>query len=67
MDFALQTVLGCIAQGCCWYTIFQSCGCIEREREIIHTQQPVIVIQSNNPFKNPSAPKDEHLRPAYGY
>jgi hypothetical protein len=65
MDLLFGPIMACVAQGCCWYTIFQWCGCIQEEREIIHTQQPVVVVQSNNPFKNPNAPNDAHLIPAY--
>lgn len=70
MDFIYAVVSGvsvCIAQGCCWYSIFQYCGCIPYERERVQTQPPIVVIHTNknNPFLNPSAPKDAHLEPAY--
>lgn len=70
MDFIYAVVSGvsvCIAQGCCWYSVFQYCGCIGYERETVQTQRPVVVIQhnKNNPFLNPSMPKDAHLEPAY--
>ena len=66
MDFLLGPVMACVAQGCCWYTIFQWCGCIGNEREVIRTEQPIVVVApSKNPFINPNAPKDAHLIPAY--
>lgn len=67
MDFLLGPIMTCVAQACCWYSIFSWCGCIKEEREIIQTERPIIVVApSNNPFINPSAPKDVHLRSAYG-
>jgi hypothetical protein len=65
MDYALSSVLNCIAQGCCWYTIFSWCGVIKAERETIQTVQPIVIVDSRNPFKNPNAPKDHHLQSAY--
>lgn len=67
--FSLFSVgMSCLGQACCWYTVFKWCGCMESEREVIQTQAPPIVVYqaSNNPFLNPNAPKDAHLRPAYG-
>ena len=70
MDLIYAVVSGtsvCIAQGCCWYSIFQYCGCIAYEREHIQAERPPIIVirDRNNPFLNPSAPKDAHLEPAY--
>lgn len=45
--------MSCLAQACCWYTVFRQCGCIEAEREVIHTAPPPKVItpkKSDNPF-----------------
>ena len=35
--FAVSGVaLNCIAQGCCWYSFFKMCGCVEeRDHEVI--------------------------------
>lgn len=46
--------MSCIAQACCWYTVFRQCGCIEAEREVIQTEAPrVVVVKKNeNPFLN---------------
>ena len=52
----------CISQICCWYYFFHVFGCIEDEREEIHTQPPT----PPNPFTHPGLPKDNHLLPAYG-
>jgi hypothetical protein len=72
--FSLCSVgTGMLAQACCWWHCFRFCGCIEDDREIIHTEQPqrVVVLVTpptpinNNPFTNPSLPKDSHLQSAY--
>lgn len=64
MDYITNAVCGCIAQGCCWYSIFSWCGCMDTTHiQIIEPQQPTP--QSPNPFTNPNAPKDAHLQPAY--
>lgn len=67
IEYIVGPIMSCAAQACCWYSIFRWCGCIEREREVIYTEKPVVVsTNSNNPFINPGASKDAHLRPAYG-
>lgn len=67
--FAVSGVaLNCIAQACCWYSVFKMCGCVEeREHETIRTQPPPLVIytRNQNPFLNEKAPRDTHLEPAY--
>jgi hypothetical protein len=67
IGFSFVSVAGsCLAQACCWYTVFKWCGCIQGEREVIRTE-PVLVQAPKppNPFLNPSLPKDRHLEPAY--
>lgn len=73
-------IMSCVAQACCWYSIFHWCGCIKSEKEVLQTEKPVVIHRpqppipvvvhrpqlSTNPFRNPSAPKDAHLQPAYG-
>lgn len=67
---AASMVMSCVAQGCCWYHFFRCCGCIEesQEQQRIHQVQVVEIGQPKgpNPFLNPNAPRDEHLRSAYG-
>jgi hypothetical protein len=60
--------MNCIAQACCWYSLFKMCGCMEeRERETIRTQAPPVIVyrQNHNPFLNEKVPRDSHLEPAY--
>jgi len=57
--------LNFIGQACCWYTLFNWCGCIDAEREEIRTQQP-IKQEPPNPFLTNGMPKDLHLQQAYG-
>ena len=67
--FAVSGVaLNCIAQGCCWYSFFKMCGCVEeRDHEVIRTQPPPVVVyrQNQNPFLNDKLPRDAHLDPVY--
>lgn len=54
-----------LGPACCWYTVFNWCGCIDAEREEIHTQQPQVQVQAPNPFLTNGLPKDLHLQQAY--
>ena len=60
--------VGVMGQACCWYTIFNWCGCIDGqiEREQIQTQRPQPQPQPLNPFVVTGMTKDPHLLPAYG-
>ena len=63
--------VGFMGQACCWYTIFNWCGCIDGhvEREEIQTQRPQSQTQPQqplNPFVVTGMTKDPHLLPAYG-
>ena len=56
-------VMGCIGQACCWYRVFQCCGCIEEHRAHVQIEKqaaaPVAPIApSPNPFLNPGAAKE---------
>ena len=67
MQYVVFGIFNCISQACCWYNVFRCCGCIEEEnRHVEIDRQPQIVHlpppkSSNNPFINPSAPKDAHI------
>jgi len=59
-----------IAQGCCWYFVFEKCGCIDSSSPRTYQNMeprlpPPAPKESRNPFKNPNVPKDEHLQSAY--
>lgn len=63
--------LCCIQSGCCWYTVFRCCGCVDEnvaEKEVVKTQPPPIIIVTApkpNPFIHSGLPKDAHLQSAY--
>lgn len=66
---AASMVMSCVAQGCCWYHFFKCCGCIEPEQPRQYPEVRVVEIgqpKGPNPFLNPNAPRDDHLRSAYG-
>ena len=65
----IMGVMSCGGQACWWYTIFNWCGCIDREREVIQTLQPQVRQSVEQPPANPflvnGLPKNTHLMPAY--
>jgi hypothetical protein len=64
----IMGVMSCGGQACWWYTIFNWCGCIDREHEVIQTQQPQVAQRAeppSNPFLVNGLPKNAHLMPAY--
>jgi len=78
METVFLILCGCIGQGCCWYRVFQCCGCVDDERRHVEIdrqrqqQQPVTVLAAQgqpkpepNPFLNPTIPYDVHLVSAY--
>ena len=74
MELAFSAIgisMNCIGQACCWYYIFNCCGCMDNERHVnierqaIRLPQSIQPMQSNNPFVNSNIPRDEHLQPVY--
>jgi len=65
---------GCLGQACCWYRVFQCCGCIEDTSQS-HVQiekqatPPLHAIteatNSPNPFLSTGAPKGPYFESAY--
>jgi hypothetical protein len=69
METILIMALGCLGQACCWYRVFQCCGCIGERRAHVQIEkqavvQPVVPTQSPNPFLNPGMAK-EYVQSAY--
>lgn len=53
MAFLVVPVFACVTQGCCWYSVFKCCGCIEDRKHVeIEKQKAVLVVgpSNNNPF-----------------
>jgi len=53
----------CLGQACCWYRVFQCCGCMDNTRSHVQIEKqaaaPVApVAPSPNPFLNPGAAKE---------
>uniref|UniRef100_A0A6C0CGB0 Uncharacterized protein n=1 Tax=viral metagenome TaxID=1070528 RepID=A0A6C0CGB0_9ZZZZ len=70
--YLLSAFSYCIGQMCCWYVIFDACGCIDpNQRRFRNMEQqpqqqlPPPAAKERNPFKNPDLPRDEHLQCAY--
>ena len=59
--FIIGEVIHCAIQGCCWYSVFHCCGCIEDERRHVQIEKQVPIQptgapkESPNPFINPKA------------
>ena len=34
MAFLVVPVFACVTQGCCWYSVFKCCGCIEDRKHV---------------------------------
>ena len=62
----IQCVVHCVVQGCCWYTVFQCCGCIEPpghveiDKQVVLPPVKIIVKPSDNPFINTEMSKSAY-------
>ena len=63
-----MAMIGCIGQACCWYRVFQCCGCIDNGQQHVPIEQqatpPPPPTPSPNPFLNPGMAK-EYPQSAY--
>lgn len=74
MDTLFLFACGCLGQACCWYRVFQCCGCIDDppiqiERQAtppIHATTTIVPASNNpNPFLAPGSPKGPYFESAY--
>jgi len=55
MAFLIAPLFTCVVQGCCWYSVFKCCGCIEDRNHVEIDKQkaePVLVMRSSNNNNN---------------
>jgi len=69
MESLLLIACSCLGQGCCWYRVFQCCGCIDEAPHVqierqAHTPKET-PMPSNNPFLATGAPKGAYFESAY--
>jgi len=63
MQFLIVPLCDCVAAGCCWYTIFRCCGCIDDGTGHVEIEKQVIPTNSN-PFVLPAPPPPVVYKPA---